>query len=189
MVEKKDEERQRKKIEEKIEIPEGIKVEVDNNNVTASNGKGTLKANKHNFINISVKDNQIILTAANLTKRGKKIVGTYKAHIKNMINGLKESFKYTLKVCSGHFPMNVSVSNNQLVVKNFLGEKTPRTLKLREGVTVKVEGDKVIVESPNRSLAGQTAADIESLCKINNRDSRIFQDGIWIVNKAGKEIK
>lgn len=85
--------------------------------------------------------------------------------------------------------MNVSVSNDQFTVKNFLGEKTPRILKLKKDVKVKVEGDQVIVESVDKELAGQTAADIEILCKITNRDPRIFQDGIWVISKAGKFVK
>ncbi len=142
------------------------------------------------MINFEIKDNSIFLSAKNKKKkRGKKIVGTYKSHLKNMIMGLKEPFKYVLKICSGHFPMNVSVSNDEFIVKNFLGEKTPRTLKLKKNVQVKVEADLVIVEGADKELAGRTAADIEKLCKITNRDPRIFQDGIWIISKAGKDIK
>jgi len=145
----------KKKIEEKIGIPNKIKVEIDKNT----------------------------------TKKEKKNIGAYNAHIKNMIKGLKEPYNYVLKICSGHFPMNVSVSNDEFIVKNFLGEKTPRVLKLKKKVKVKVEGDQVIVESADKELAGQTAAAIEKLCKITNRDPRIFQDGIWIISKAGKIVK
>lgn len=179
----------RKKIEEKIAIPEGVKVELDKNMIVISRGSSATKKEKNPLINFEIKNNEIIMSTKNKTKRGKKIIGTYKAHIKNMINGVKEHYNYVLKICSGHFPMNVSVSNDELIVKNFLGEKTPRILKLKKDVKVKVEADQVIVESANKRLAGQTAADIEILCKITNRDPRIFQDGIWIINKAGKDIK
>jgi len=178
-----------KKIEEKIEIPDGIKIELDKNIVIASGNNATIKKKINPLINLEIKNNEIILSAKNKTKRGKKIIGTYKAHTKNMIKGLKEHYNYVLKICSGHFPMNVSVSNDELTVKNFLGEKTPRILKLKKDVKVKVEGDQVIVESADKELAGRTASEIEKLCKITNRDPRIFQDGIWIINKAGKGIK
>ncbi len=84
--------------------------------------------------------------------------------------------------------MNVSVNGNNFVVNNFLGEKTPRELVLREGADVKIEGDIVTVESVDKELAAQTAADIEMLTKIKGRDLRIYQDGIYITNKDGKEI-
>ena len=117
------------------------------------------------------------------------MIGTIKAHVKNMIKGVTEGHRYILKICSGHFPMSVSVSNNEIQIKNFLGEKIPRIVKLRDDVKVKVEGDKIIIESLNKESAGQTAADIETICKIRDKDIRIFQDGIWIIEKDGKGIK
>ena len=94
-----------------------------------------------------------------------------------------------LKICSGHFPINVSVNNNMLIVKNFLGEKVPRTIKLKPGADVRVEGDLIVVESPSKEIAGQVSADIELLARRTHYDLRIFQDGLWIINKDGKEIK
>jgi len=55
------------------------------------------------------------------------------------------------------------------------------------GAEVKIEEQIIIVESPDLELAGQTAASIEKLCKITNRDRRIFQDGIYIYEKPGKK--
>ena len=62
-------------------------------------------------------------------------------------------------------------------------------MKIKEGVKVAVEGDKVKVEGTDKELVGQTAANIETLTKIKGRDRRIFQDGIFIINKGGKELK
>jgi large subunit ribosomal protein L6 len=85
--------------------------------------------------------------------------------------------------------MNVAVSGDKLSVKNFLGEKIPRVAKILPGVTVKVEGDIIDIESTDKEAAGQTAANFEQLTRITNRDLRIFQDGIYITVKDGKEIK
>jgi large subunit ribosomal protein L6 len=85
--------------------------------------------------------------------------------------------------------MNVNVINNNLVVKNFFGEKVPRVLQLKNGAEVKVEGDLIHVTSSNKEIAGQVSADIEQLTRRPGYDTRIFQDGIYIVNKDGKELK
>ena len=84
--------------------------------------------------------------------------------------------------------MNVAIANNELVVKNFLGEKVPRTLILKSGAEVKVEGDLIVVESVSKEIAGQISSDIEQLTRRTGYDGRIFQDGIWIIVKDDKEI-
>lgn len=81
--------------------------------------------------------------------------------------------------------MNVAVSGNELVIKNFLGEAVPRRVEIMQGAEVKVNGEEITVKSCNVEIAGQTAAKIETACRITNRDRRIFQDGCYIFDKAG----
>ena len=170
-------------------LPEGIGVEIDGHTLIMKGPKGELKRKFASpKIKITIQENKVVLGAKKATKREKTMIGTFKAHIRNMIKGLTVGHIYKLKICSGHFPMKVSVNNKEFVVENFLGEKAPRKLKLRDDVNVKIEGQEVIVESIDKEIAGQTAADIELLTKIKNRDKRIFQDGIYIINKDGKEL-
>jgi large subunit ribosomal protein L6 len=84
--------------------------------------------------------------------------------------------------------MNVSASNGKFIIKNFIGEKVPRTVELNSRVKVSINGDEVIVEGQDKDLVGQTAADIEQLTRRPGYDKRIFQDGIFIVEKAGKRL-
>ena len=182
--------KEKKEIKAEIEIPDGIEVEINETLVKTKGKAGEVVKKLFNpNINISKEDKKIVLKALKSTKREQKLVNSFKAHIKNMLQGANETYKYKLKICSGHFPMNVSVKDSEFIVKNFFGEKIPRILKIKEGTTVKVEGDIVVVESPNKEFAGQVAADIEQLVRRTKYDTRIFQDGIWIFEKFGKEIK
>ena len=172
-----------------IKVPEKVSVNLENNILTLKGPKGEIKRDlSDKRINAEHKDKAIFLKAKKPNKVNKKILKTYAAHITNMIKGSLEGHKYTLKICSGHFPMNISISNNEFIVKNFLGEKVPRVLKLKEGSTVKVNGDKIEVESVSKEIAGQVSASIEQLTRRTGYDSRIFQDGIYIIIKDGKEI-
>jgi large subunit ribosomal protein L6 len=180
----------KKSTEATISIPEKVEIKVELPLLSIKGQKGEVKKNISNpKLKIEVKDKNILVTSPYMTKREKKLVNTYAAHVRNMIKGVTEGHKYILKVCSSHFPMNVAVNNNQLIIKNFIGEKFPRTLDLKQGVDVKIEGDKINVESVDKELAGITASDIEQLTRRPGFDRRIFQDGIYIIEKDGKAVK
>jgi large subunit ribosomal protein L6 len=179
----------KEKINEEIELTGGVQASLEKNLLVLKGQKGENQKDFNNpLIQIKVDGNKIKLSSKRLTKREKTLAGTFKAHIKNMIKGATEGYIYKLKICSSHFPMNVSINNDELIVKNFFGEKSPRTLKMKPGVTTKIDGSEIIIESTNKELAGQAAADIEQLTRITNKDRRIFQDGIYIIEKDGKKI-
>lgn len=173
-----------------IAVTKGVEIKIEKGMVTAKGPKGECqKMLVDPKVDIKLENGFVVISAKNVTKRQKTKTGSYESHIINLIKGASEGYAYKLKICSGHFPMNVTLSGKEFVVKNFLGEKKPRTLKIKDGVEVKIEGDIINVESCSKELAGQTAASIESLTRITNKDRRIFQDGIYITEKAGKSIK
>ncbi len=177
------------KYENTTELPNGVTATITDGLMTIKGPKGESNRNmKDPQIKIKQVGNNITFSAETDTKRRIRVINSLAAHLKNMIKGVQEPYQYRLKICSGHFPMNVSISGDQLIVKNFLGEKCPRTLKLKKGATVKIEGDQILVESPNKELAGQQASDIELITAKRNRDLRVFQDGIYMIEKAGEKI-
>lgn len=177
-------------IMEEIEIPNEITANIENNILIIKKDNNELKRELNPLIEIKIEGNKIILEAKKSTKREKKVLGTLAAHIKNIIRGLNEKFKYRLQAVSVHFPMNLSIDKekNELIVKNFLGEKKDRRIKLIEGVDVKVNKDIIEIESANKELAGQCAANIEKGTKTKNKDRRIYQDGIYITEKPGRAL-
>ena len=88
--------------------------------------------------------------------------------------------KSTLAEVTG---VEIDNATKQFVVKNFLGERIPRKAKILPGVDVKVQGDFITVQSISKDAAGQTAANIETMMKVRGKDRRIFQDGIYIIEK------
>ena len=80
-------------------------------------------------------------------------------------------------------------NKNKFVVKNFIGEKVPRTVSINEGVSVKIEGTEIVVEGFDKEKTGQMAASIEQMTRRPGFDERIFQDGIYLIEKDGKVIK
>ena len=177
-------------MEYRVEIPEKVSAELMDGLFTIKGPKGEVKRKFiYPRVAIAKDQNAIVFTSLLPTKREKAAIFTTEAHLKNMFKGVLEGSVYKLKICSGHFPMKVTYKNNILEVKNYMGETVPRTLKIKPGVDVVVKEPEITVQSPNRELAAQTAAAIEQVARRANFDRRVFQDGIYITVKDGKELK
>jgi len=177
-------------LREEIEVSEGINVEMVEGELIMKKDNNEIKRKIHPVIDLKVEGNKIMVSCARVRKTEKKIFGSMKAHIRNMIKGLEEPFKYKLQISNVHFPMTVTHNKekNELVVKNFVGEKTDRIVKLVEGVDVKTDKEFIELECHDREKAGQCAANIEKATKVRNKDRRIFQDGIFIIEKPGRKF-
>ena len=102
-----------------------------------------------------------------------------------MIIGVTNGFEYKMKIVYSHFPVKTTVKGDMFVIENFLGEKHPRRADILGDTKIKVKGDEVILTGHNKENVGQTAANIEQVTKIKGYDPRVFQDGIYIVQKGG----
>jgi large subunit ribosomal protein L6 len=179
----------KKDLERVIELPEGFSAEkIGNEVVMKGNSKELRKKFDFGRLNFSVEGSNIKLSASNGTRRESKVIGTIEAHLKNMIKGLQEGFTYELEICNVHFPMNVKVEGDKVSIKSFLGEKKDRFAKIAEGSEVKIKGNQIVVTSDDIEKAGQTATNLEKAAVPKARDRRIFQDGIFLVKKNGREI-
>lgn len=174
------------KLEERIDIPNEIEVSIEG---TLLRVKGSKGSQERRFVDPNVKmtkqDNLIVLETKGDSRKDKRILNTFRAHVTNMITGVKDGFKYKLKICSGHFPISAVVKGKVVEISNFLGEKIPRKARIMEGVSVKVDGEFVIVEGADIERAGNTASRIEQATRITDRDRRVFQDGVFIIEKPG----
>ncbi len=176
-------------IEKILEIPSGVEAKIDRNKLIV---KGPEGENSREFkigkINFSIKDNKIILSYKNATKKEKKIINTIFSHVENMIKGVQKKFVYELKIATSHFPVTIKIEGDKALIKNFLGEKIERICFIPKGAEVKINKDIITVSSIDKETAGQAAANFEKATKIRNRDRRTFQDGIYIIKKCDKEI-
>ncbi|WP_342304302.1 50S ribosomal protein L6 [Methanolobus sp. ZRKC5] len=173
-----------KEIKKIIPIPDGVTVTFVGQLLTTSGPKGK---NERTFwypgINIEVAGSEVIVDSSVTKKTQKAMVGTFASHVANMIKGVADGFEYRMKVVYAHFPMQLKVEGKQLMISNFLGEKKARSANILGESKVKTAGDEVIVTGVNKEDVGQTAANIEQATRIKRFDPRVFQDGIYTVEK------
>ncbi|MCC6009797.1 MAG: 50S ribosomal protein L6 [Fervidicoccaceae archaeon] len=172
-----------------VEVPQEVRVTVNGLRVTVEGPKGKLERDFSHAKGVSIRqnENKVVVEAFNADRRKKALVGTIAAHIRNMITGVTKGYRYKLKIVFSHFPISVEVKGNQVIIKNFLGEKAPRRANILEGVSVKVVDRDIIVEGIDIEKVGQTAANIELATKIGEFDRRVFMDGIYIYERGVAE--
>jgi large subunit ribosomal protein L6 len=179
----------KKPILKKIEIPNGVSIEINEGLVKVKGPEGEV-SRKFNLgkVRISVKENKFIAENEKATKNEKKIINTIYSHVKNMMKGVQKKFEYKLKICFGHFPFTVRQEGKKIFIKNFLGEKIDRIMETIDGTEIDIKKEIITVKSADKELAGQMAANFETATKVKARDLRIFQDGVYIIEKDGKKI-
>lgn len=171
---------------EVIHVPQGVTVTITGSTLKIK-GKNAELARAFASPDIQVKKegNDVIVHADLPRKKTRALVGTWAAHIRNMVKGSQENYEYKLKICYSHFPIKTKVTGDRFIIENFLGERTPRKARIMGAATkVKVAGDEVLVTGPNVEEVSQTAANIENACIIRGFDPRVFQDGIYITSKG-----
>lgn len=177
------------KFMEEIEIPEGVEIVQEGGKITVRGPKGEVSRNlSYPGVKIFKKDGKVVVSTESGRKAQKGMMGTFASHIRNMVKGVTEGYEYKLKVVYAHFPMSVKVVGREVVVENFLGEKIPRRVKIVGGCEVKVKGTDVFVKGIDKEEVGQTCANIEMLTRVKNRDARVFQDGIYLVERDGVKV-
>jgi large subunit ribosomal protein L6 len=174
-------------VKEEIKIPDTITVSLEGEIIHINGEKGSLlKKLSHPRITIKLQNNIITLSTLKSTNRKEKaLLGTFTAHIKNMIKGVSEGYEYKMKTVYSHFPIKTSVEGNDFIIQNFFGERLPRKAKILENVTVETKGDNVTVSGIDKEKVGQTVANIERATRVKKRDIRVFQDGVYLIDKRG----
>ncbi len=174
---------------EEVRVPENVEVTIEGMKVRVKGPKGELVRDFSHARGIIIRldedeeGKKVVVETYFADRRKKALVGTIAAHIENMITGVTKGFRYWMKIIYSHFPVNVKVEGDKVIIENFLGEKAPRVAKIVGNVTVKVQGNDIIIEGIDVEAVGQTAANIEQATKVKGFDRRVFVDGIYIYKK------
>ena len=176
------------KVTRTVAIPPEVKVKLGGVTLTVEGPKGSLTRNfSHPRVSIQVSKDEVIVESLLPKKKESAFVGTWEAHIRNMIIGVTKGFRYTMKVVYSHFPVKAVVKGDQLVIENFLGESHPRMAKIVGDTKVDIKGDTVTLTGINLEDVSQSCANIELATRIRHYDPRVFQDGIYMVEKGAME--
>ncbi len=168
-----------------VKIPEGVEAKLDSALVSVSGPKGKLSRDfAHTGLKLSLEGGEITIQAVIKGKRSRALVGTVAAHIANMLKGVTDGHQYKMKVVYAHFPITVKVAGKDVLIENFMGERSKRVAKIVGNVNVKVAGEELILEGADKEEVGQTAANIHMATHVKKMDPRVFQDGIYLSERV-----
>jgi large subunit ribosomal protein L6 len=168
-----------------VQVPAGVTAALEGRFLVV---KGKLGENRKDFqkinVNLSVQGDRILVTPFSAKKKDNVVINTVLSIIENMVTGVTKGFTYRVKVVYAHFPISVKTKGDEILVENFVGERSPRIAKIIGASKVAVEGDDVVVKGVSLEDVGQTAANLEQATKIKRKDQRVFLDGLYIFEKT-----
>ena len=123
------------------------------------------------------------------TSKGGAILRTITSHINNMFVGVTQGFRYQIRAVYAHFPINVGIEKggSQFEIRNFLGEKRTRVVRMLEGVKCSRDStikDSYFLEGNDIENVSHSAAQIHDICLVRHKDIRKFLDGMYISKKG-----
>lgn len=174
-----------------VKIPRHIKASVRARVVTIKGPRGVLKRSfKHLALDMYMVNKRNLKVEKWFgAKKELAAVRTVCSHIENMIKGVTMGFQYKMRAVYAHFPINCVTSENNTVIeiRNFLGEKYIRRVKMAPGVTVvnsTAQKDELIVEGNDIEAVSGSAALIQQSTTVKNKDIRKFLDGLYVSEKT-----
>ena len=81
-----------------VEIPAGVTVTVNGNNVTVKGPKGTLTKDFSERITVAVEGNQVLVTRPTDEKEDRSLHGLTRALVQNMVTGVSQGYKKVLMI-------------------------------------------------------------------------------------------
>ncbi len=170
-----------------LDIPEDVTAEMDHLDLTVEGSNGSVTRRLwYPDIDVSVQDGQVVIESEETDAKTNSTIGTFESHVRNMFHGVTEGWEYEMEVFYSHFPMKVRVEDGDVVIENFLGEKAPRRAPIHGDTEVSVDGEELTLTGSDIEAVGQTAADIEQLTRVTDKDIRVFQDGVYITQKPNR---
>lgn len=145
-----------------IDIPGGVEVKLDGNNISVKGPKGELARELHKEVNVEMQDNQVIVTAYSDHNFHRSLHGLTRTLINNMVVGVSAGFEKGLEIQGVGY--RAAKKDNDLEL--LLGFSHPVTVKKREGIEIEVpQPTKITVKGIDKQLVGQVAAEIRSIRK------------------------
>ena len=170
-----------------IDVPAGVTVSIDGQNVAVKGPKGELSLVVAEPIKAELVDNQVVVTRPDDERSSRSLHGLTRTLINNQIIGVTEGYKKDLEIVGTGYRVAQKGSGLELA----LGFSHPVNVDAPAGITLTVEGNnKITVSGISKQQVGETAANIRKIKKPEPYKGKgIRYAGEVVRRKAGKSGK
>ncbi len=148
-----------------IDIPQGVTVELTDDNVVKVKGpKGELSQKVNVDLSVKVEDNQITISRPTEQKRHKSMHGLYRSLIYNMVKGVSEGYEIKQELVGVGFRAEAKgqILELSLGYSHDIHIMLPKEISV-SAVTERRSNPVITLQSADKQLIGQVAAKIRSL--------------------------
>lgn len=170
-----------------IEIPAGVTVTINDNNVTVKGPKGELTRKFNKELTISVEDNVLTVTRPSDSKEHRTIHGTTRALLSNMVEGVSKGFEKSLELIGVGY--RAQKQGNKLILN--VGYSHPVEIIPESGIEIDVPSNtKIVVKGISKEQVGALAANIRDVRPPEPYKGKgIRYEGEYVRRKEGKTGK
>ena len=146
--------------ERKLNIPEGVTVNVSDNTVTVKGPKGELSYKFSNLINVEVQDNLVLTKQVKKTKTANVMQGTTNSLINNMLIGVSAGFSKSLEAVGVGYRFNVS--GNKITIN--AGYSHPVIMEAPKDLSVTSESNtEITIHGIDKQKVSEFAANVRKV--------------------------
>ncbi|AIB09844.1 60S ribosomal protein L9 (nucleomorph) [Lotharella oceanica] len=179
-------------LESLVTIPDNVIVTIKKKIIRVKGRFGSLEKKFYNndiLILLQKKDNIIKIHSYYNTGDKPAMVRTIASFIYNMILGVTNGFIFKMRVVYSHFPIIVkgNLDTNSLDIRNYFGQKKINLFYFPNRISFDlslIQDKRIILKSKCLNSLSLSCNSIQHYFRINNKDTRVFIDGIFISEKS-----
>jgi large subunit ribosomal protein L6 len=142
-----------------VTIPKGVEVLLQGSLLTLKGGKGSLKRELAQDVEMKVANNTLTFTPRNNSHFADAMAGTTRALVSNMVKGVSQGFERKLLLVGVGYRAQVQGKALNLT----LGFSHPVSFPIPEGVTIETPTQtEIVVKGIEKQQVGQVAANIRA---------------------------
>lgn len=142
-----------------IDLPSGVALNLNGNELTIKGSRGTLKLNLHDLVTLKSDANTVRIVPVKEGRDEWAMAGTFRALVGNMVTGVSTGFQKKLQLIGVGY--RAQAKGNVLNMN--LGFSHPVDYPVPEGITIETPSQtEIIVSGCDKQRVGQVSAEIRA---------------------------